>query len=153
MVCLWSQTTAASLALMQMPSFMWHKQGFKIRGFKWTSACMAHSIFCCYASESQFFFSLRHWTKLRLFNVYFFLSDSDAYWMWVCVIMREHKLCLLSVCDFSLSLVGFKYSVLLCSPLQLVRIDNTQTRDLCVLTVRHLYSFVFVPFIVLCIIS
>lgn len=99
------------------------------------------------------FFSLRHWTKLRFFNVYFFLSDSDAYWMWVCVIMREHKLCLPSVCDFSLSLVGFKYSVLLCSPLQWVRIDNTQTRDLCVLTVRHLYSFVFVPFIVLCIIS
>lgn len=114
---------------------------------------MAHSIFCCYASESQFFFHSGIEQNYDYLMCIFFLSDSDAYWMWVCVIMREHKLCLPSVCDFSLSLVGFKYSVLLCSPLQWVRIDNTQTRDLCVLTVRHLYSFVFVPFIVLCIIS
>lgn len=48
------------------------------------------------------FFHLGFDKKLRLFNVHF-LSDSDAYWMWVCVIMREHKLCLPSVCDFSLS--------------------------------------------------
>lgn len=49
------------------------------------------------------FFFTQALKEIRLFNVYF-LSDSDAYWMWVCVIMREHKLCLPSVCDFSLSL-------------------------------------------------